>query len=303
MQNFPLYIRNRTTESSLELLEEMHKIQYLKPKVRPPFSSTLLRLALMTRYTSKQAYNILLEELPLPSLSLMQKLTHGGIEPIKALKVLLEEQRIDDNIVLLVDEMYLEKSCEYHSGQYIGKDDDGEFYNGIMVFMVVGLRKSIPFVIKSCPKTKINGGWLCDELSESVTTLHATGFSVRAIISDNHSVNVNAFSTLKKKFSPNKVVSDLFITHSTKIYLMFDSVHLIKNIRNNLLNVKRFIFPAFSYDGFSTAISVTPGEISWGLLHSVYDQDEKLQGNLRKANKLTYASLHPGNNKQKCNWQ
>ena len=30
-----------------------------------------------------------------------------------------------------------------------------------------------------------------------------------------------------------------------KIYMFFDSVHLIKNIRKNLLNRKRFLFPAF----------------------------------------------------------
>ena len=33
----------------------------------------------------------------------------------------------------------------------------------------------------------------------------------------------------------------------------------------------------------------------------VYDLDQKLQGNLRKAPKLTYTALHPGNNKQNVN--
>jgi hypothetical protein len=174
LQNFAAHIEARATESSSsqqEILEEMSTIQKLKPKGRPPFSATLLRLALMTRYTSKQAYNILLEELPLPSISMMQKLNHGGIEPIKALKFLLQEERVDDNVVLLVDEMYLQKSCEYHSGQYIGKDENGDLYNGIVVFMVVGLRKSVPFVIKCCPKIKFDGEWLADEISESITTL------------------------------------------------------------------------------------------------------------------------------------
>ena len=34
------------------------------------------------------------------------------------------------------------------------------------------------------------------------------------------------------------------------------------------------------------------------MLHDVFDQDEKLQANLRKANKRTYKVLHPGDNKQ-----
>ena len=49
---------------------------------------------------------------------------------------------------------------------------------------------------------------------------------------------------------------------------------------------------------FSDFISLSAGKISWKLLHSVFDEDEKLQANLRKANKLTYKVLHPRDNKQ-----
>ena len=42
--------------------------------------------------------------------------------------------------------------------------------------------------------------------------------------------------------------------------------------------------------------------MSWKLLHPVFDENEKLheilKANLRKANKLTYKVLHPGDNKQ-----
>ena len=33
-------------------------------------------------------------------------------------------------------------------------------------------------------------------------------------------------------------------------------------------------------------------------MHDIYDQDQTLQGNLRKANKINYKALHPGDNKQ-----
>ena len=92
------------------------------------------------------------------------------------------------------------------------------------------------------------------------------------------------------------------ITHPTKkdsvICLFFDAVHLLKNIRNNLLNSKRFIFPAFYFDQFHDVIDVHTGEISWKLLHDVYDKDQLLQSNLKKGFKLSYKSLHPGDNKQ-----
>ena len=299
LDNFPAYINNRASEMPQDILQEMEKIQYIKPKGRPPYSSQLIRFALMQRYTSRQSYSLLLENFPLPSFSLLKKLSQGGVDPIKSLKLLLEKGCIDADVILMIDEMYLQKSCEYSSGVFVGRDDSGDFFNGIMVFMVVSLKKSIPFVIKSCPKTKINGTWLFSQISESIETLSSSGFIVRAVVSDNHPVNVNAFSVLKKEYASNP--SALFIMYPSvekRIYVLYDSVHLLKNIRNNLLNAKRFIFPEFMYSSETFSIHVPSGEISWSLLHCVHDNDEKLSGNLRKAPKLTYSTLHPGNNKQ-----
>ena len=43
------------------------------------------------------------------------------------------------------------------------------------------------------------------------------------------------------------------------------------------------------------------GFISWKDLHHIYDEDCKLPANLRKAYKLNYRVMHPGNNKQCVN--
>ena len=62
LENFPAYIVNRVSEMLREILQQMQK-----------------------RYTSRQSYKFLLNELQLPSFSLLQKLTKGGIDPIKSL--------------------------------------------------------------------------------------------------------------------------------------------------------------------------------------------------------------------------
>ena len=85
---------------------------------------------------------------------------------------------------------------------------------------------------------------------------------------------------------------------SQKIYLCFDTVHLIKSIRNNLLNNKRFIFPAFTFEKFNDLINAESGNISWKLLHDTYEKGCTLQANLRKTPRLNLKVLHPGNNKQ-----
>ena len=78
----------------------------------------------------------------------------------------------------------------------------------------------------------------------------------------------------------------------------FDTVHLLKNVRNNLLNSKQFAFPAFNFSINDSQCSSQNGYITWRNVHEIYDQDCALKANLRKAPKLTYQSLHPGNKKQ-----
>ena len=68
-----------------------------------------------------------------------------------------------------------------------------------------------------------------------------------------------------------------------------------------MLNSKRFVSPPFEYlkevNG-NSIVNVNGGEISWSLLHQVRERDGQLMGNLRKAPKLTFKTLHPGDNKQ-----
>ena len=55
--------------------------------------------------------------------------------------------------------------------------------------MVVGLRKSIPYVIKTL-RNQESGEWLNPQILESLCSLHTAGFYVRAVITDNYSVNL-----------------------------------------------------------------------------------------------------------------
>ena len=78
-------------------------------------------------------------------------------------------------------------------------------------------------------------------------------FRVKAIVSDDYSANVLSCKLLLKELS--HFDDNLFI-------LLHDAVHMIKNVGNNLLNYKRFIFLAFKYDGFEDSISFKGSQIS-----------------------------------------
>ena len=182
LENFPAYIRNYEYPFPDDLLKELHQIRYYKPKGRPKYSSALLRFALQLRYTSASAYRKLLEHFPLPSMDLLKKLKEGGIDPIKAAKRLLDEEKIDSDVLLLADEMYLFKEEQYQDGDMIGKDENGDFYKGVVIFEIIGIRKNIPIVIKAVPETAISWQLLQKEILACVASLNQLGFKVITII-------------------------------------------------------------------------------------------------------------------------
>ena len=77
--------------------------------------------------------------------------------------------------VLMLDEMYLQKGTQYHGGKYVGADEEGNHYKGIVVLMIAGLKKSIPYVIKACPETSVHGEWLADEITQAILILSEAG--------------------------------------------------------------------------------------------------------------------------------
>ena len=111
-QNLPAHIQNLAFDNYNELLGELNKRQFLNPKGRPPYSVEIIRYGLHLRHTSFQAYKQLLEKFPLPSILLLNKIQQGGVSLIKARKILLENGKILNNCILIVDEMYLEEATQ-----------------------------------------------------------------------------------------------------------------------------------------------------------------------------------------------
>lgn len=145
------------------------------------------------------------------------------------------------------------------------------------------------------------GRWLSTELMNCMNDLIQTGFRIRGLVTDNHSTNVAAFNILLNENIGDKKQYFSLPNSDHRTYIFFDSVHLVRNIRTNLLNGKKFVFPEFNFNVCGLQISSPPGYISWHDLHTIHEKDQKLEANLRKAPKLSYKCLHPGNNKQKTN--
>ena len=297
LHNFPLYL-NTFTKTENKIVIEMDTLQHYSPKGRPPYSSDLVRFALLLRYTSGPAYSLMLQTLPLPSFSLLRKLKQGNLDSLKAIKYMLDTEMISKDVTVMVDEMYLQKSVQYVGDDYVGSHKYGNLYKGMVVFMIQKLKQSIPVVIKACPEVTIKGEWLANEVDDCIQQLSQQSFNVRAVVTDSHSCNVSAFSKLKKSYNS---VDSFFIKHperKTKTYLFFDNVHLLKNIRNNLLNNRKFVFPSFSFSVDQTSIGCVGGYIAWADLNTVYEKGQSLSANLKKAHSLSCKALNPFNYKQ-----
>ena len=293
LQNLSNHIRKETEESS-KILDELLKLRYLK---RPIYSANLLRFSLMSRYTSLPAYKLMAKEFNLPCVSTLQKMVSGKLDVSAVAKALKESGSISTDVIVIFDEIYLQKCEEYFGGETFGVDENGEIFKGMLCFMLVGLKSNTPFIIKCVPEREVNGDFVMNNLKECLQCLHELDFNVRGVVCDNHASNVSAYGKLLSEYGNDS--SGLHITFNSKrIYLFYNSVHLMKSIRNNLLNQKRFLFPPFEFKEFNDGICVPAGEIRWQIFHRIHEEDKKLDAYLRAAPKITASVIHPGSCKQ-----
>ena len=124
LDNFSSYLRC-SKDNQNQLLVEVSNQQHYKAEGRLPYSSQLIRLAMLVRYTSFQAYKLHEEHFPLPSLVLLSKLRKGNIDALKVCSYLRESGKISQDmsaVTVMVDEMYLRKCAQYSEGKFIGCD-------------------------------------------------------------------------------------------------------------------------------------------------------------------------------------
>ena len=131
LDNLPPYIRNVASSdgnNDYSILEELERRKHFLPKGRPPYSAAMIRYSLLLRYISLQTYKLLLEKFPLPSMSLLKKIQQGGVDVVKAIKCLRQKGKMSDDIILIADEMYIQKGTQFAGGEYVGADEDGNLY-------------------------------------------------------------------------------------------------------------------------------------------------------------------------------
>lgn len=169
----------------------------------------------------------------------------------------------------------------------------------VYCMMVVSITKNIPYILKAIPIVKLTYEIICNGILNCLAVLFKGKFLTRAIISDNHKTNIRAFHHLSKAYPIFGKTNCIFNTHCSlqHIDLIFDTVHLIKNVRNNLLAARSFEVPQCKLTLAEKVHEFPSGGVYWACLHRVHEHDLQYCGKLRKAPKINFSVLHPRNNK------
>ena len=225
---------------------------------------------------------------------------HPSHIPLSLVSVPSESRKLPAVRIFQPDELESFKSSQQQEVQYDGRDLSGTSDVQKRIVLHGCLFKATPYVLRAIPLIKINNQIVQEGILNCIQMLSREQFNVRAVVSDNHSTNVSAYRHLKGIYPCT--LHDNAITNpfnpEKHIYLIYDTVHLIKNIRNNLLATKCFQIPELETSLMDVAIKITSGSIHWSIFHSVHEKDLALECHVRKAPKISYQALHPGNNKQ-----
>ena len=165
----------------------------------------------------------------------------------------------------------------YHGGTIFGRSADNpsalaKTMLGIMIFCLNGGPK---FLSRLVPVSRLRADFLFDQIKLTTQSVDAAGATVKAIVCDGNRVNQAFF----QKF--DIVHGKPWLTLDGK-YLLFDFVHLLKNIRN--LWLTETLGELMFYD------NGVPKIAKWSVLKKLFELERK---SLVKLSDLNETSIAP----------
>ena len=87
-----------------------------------------------------------MEEFKLLLLSFLKKLSSDNIDLISSVKMLVEKGKIAPDIILIFDEICLQKCGEFPACESFGTIEAGCLKKGMVCFKIIGSKNNIPYV-------------------------------------------------------------------------------------------------------------------------------------------------------------
>ncbi|KAK7861885.1 hypothetical protein R5R35_001482 [Gryllus longicercus] len=199
----------------------------------------------------------------------------------------------DKLVTLMMDEIHLKSLMDFKAGNFVGTACNNQLLaSSAHTFMISSLLSDLKEVVHIVPVNKMCAEDLQSILKKIILGLEQIGFNVLCVISDNSSINRRCMQL----FSPEEELKCMYnhpVEKSKPLFFLFDSVHLLKCLRNNWINQKNeyscMYYPDFANEDGDAHDIV--GTASFAALRQLYDIEEKKM--VKHAYALTLKALYP----------
>ncbi|RUS83569.1 hypothetical protein EGW08_008675 [Elysia chlorotica] len=225
----------------------------------------------------------------LPGLTTLRKVTRAArnLEDEKLFRSVFSQMREGNRgCILIVDEIYVKASIAYRGGQLFGyaADYPGKIATTLLCVMAKCFFGSKSFLVKLIPCHALKADFQFQIVQDVIAMLESCGANVFGIITDNNRVNQAFFKSFTVPDVSKPWIAQSPIASERPLFLIYDPVHLFKNLRNSWITekTKSLDFP----------IGPTVKTARWSDLIEIYNQEKD---SLLKLSSLTHASLFPNN--------
>uniref|UniRef100_A0A1I8JBV1 Transposable element P transposase n=1 Tax=Macrostomum lignano TaxID=282301 RepID=A0A1I8JBV1_9PLAT len=138
--------------------------------------------------------------------------------------------------IILFDEVYVKPSLRFSGCHTIGYSEDAprQIARTVLALMVKSFMGGPAYVARLIPIYSLQPAFLYDQVVHLVQLIHQLGGTVVSLICDNHFTNRNCFQLLQGDSAVPWLAKNP-ADPDQPLFLLYDPVHLMKNIRNNWL--------------------------------------------------------------------
>ena len=127
-------------------------------------------------------------------------------------------------------QVYTSQRVEYVGGNFFG-NENGNPTRTLLSFMVTSLCGSYEDMVCYVPIITLNWSSLLGHFSTVLNALQSVGLNVVLVLVDGHKTNIRFFSELGK--GNHEISIEHPVKTDSKLFLMFDPVHIFKNFYHN----------------------------------------------------------------------
>ena len=195
-------------------------------------------------------------------------------------------------VFISADEIYVKPSIRFRAGHVIGFAQNQETptpAKTVLALMINFVRGAPAFVARVSPVLNLKHEYLLNIILDLVKVIHSAGGYVFGVVTDHLSVNGKAFKSLQKTYAPRSICSvEHPITNAifSAFHTIFDTTHLMKNIRNNWVSEKTRTLEFLDPDTNEKIVA------KWVDLIHIYKAEEN---NMVRKITIDYQTLYPNN--------